>query len=157
MKNERVIEKDFFLHMLKNISPKSYFLCGKCNSAIIDAPELYKFMDLYLDDLFYNDDQDYVRLANSVDSILGDIIGWEPYNADLKEFEERYSREVNKFYGNRLFPDDWLEAEDYNIYFLYENGFFYTTDKCQCYLTRNGLDSIYKVHVKASNDTLKTR
>ena len=141
-KDEKTIEKELFLQMLKSIPPKSYLVCQRCNAAKIDAPEVIEFLSGYWDRNMDSDDEDLIESAENIESILSDILEWEPYDATPQELEEWYNENKSSFFGCKKHEDGFYQ------YFLYEDIIFYTTDQCGCYLSKKTeLDSDYRVKV----------
>ena len=141
---ERTIDKEIFCQIMKNISPRSYVLCAKCNATQIDAPELSKYIVKFVNQLYSDDESGYeeIEIAETMDDILSDILESEPYDLDQESLSKWHLENKKRLFGQRHEDDDLQ-------YFVYDNVLFYQNVECKCYFRKNiDQESIYSVMVE---------
>jgi hypothetical protein len=140
---ERTIDIEIFYQIMKNISPRSYILCTKCNATQIDAPELSEYIVKFVNQYLYSDDESgYEEIAEIMDGILDDILESASDDLNQESLPKWHLENENRLFGQRHEEGD-LE------YFVYDNVLFYQNVECECYLRKNiDQESIYSVRVK---------
>jgi hypothetical protein len=114
---------------MENISPTSYIVCAKCKTTKIDVPELSNLLMGFIDKYLYCDDFSLEKEAETMDTLLSDILEMEPSDLD-NETLTRWRFENKKRLFGRRYEEGELE------YFLYDEVVFYHNCKCGCYLSK---------------------
>ncbi len=130
---EKTIDKEVFSQIMKNISPTSFILCGKCGATKTDTPELLKSIVKYVNQHLYSDDEsDYEKSFEIMEAILDDIRCWP----DEDGFE--WLAWISK----------WPAEYDLR-YCVYDTVIFYQNVECGCYLKKSiDQESVYSIRVE---------